>query len=211
MLSEEGREEDVSGRVLEKRGGSEGEVKGGGGLFQMEVDSMARRELERTLFSLLLTRRGYRRVKSFAFWRDIFPIMFGPGESASFFSLFRFFCSFFSQGEGEEEEEKRRESVGRRGKENEKARTVFSRSPASCSPYPAFNRSRSELSVLSRLRSCTQTHQRLCRSSHDLCRSSSTVHARPVAEGVRICQLSFASSSFLYDYFTVGGEILVLI
>ncbi len=96
------------------------------------------------------------------------------------FVLFDFLSSALEEGRGKEEERKAC-SVGA---SNERRRTVRSRSLASCSPYPAFNRSRSQLSVLSLLRSRTHTHQRLCRSSHDLCRSSSTVHARPAARCV---------------------------
>lgn len=57
--------------------------------------------------------------------------------------------------------------------------TSLSRSSASYRPYPAFNRSLSFELVAMRLRSLTHTHHRLCKSSQDFFRNSSTVQLRP--------------------------------
>lgn len=64
----------------------------------------------------------------------------------------------------------------------ERTLTTRSRSLASYSPYPAFNRSRSRLEVAIRLRSLAHTHQRACRSSQDFSRSSWIDHGRPENE-----------------------------
>lgn len=58
--------------------------------------------------------------------------------------------------------------------------TVLSLSSPSYSPYPGLILSRSYFSVARRFRSFTHTHHRLCKSSKDLWRNSSTDHDRPI-------------------------------
>ena len=72
-----------------------------------------------------------------------------------------------------------RDWQGRREIEGQRVLTTRSLARASKSPYPASSRFRSYFSVANRFRSLTQTHHKECRSSQDLCRNSSTDHARP--------------------------------